>query len=340
MNYYNEFDPRAAAWLRQLIADGLIPAGDVDERSIEDVRPQDLAGYTQHHFFAGIGGWSHALALAGWDASRPVATGSCPCQPFSSAGKGIGFADERHLWPAFFHLIRQCKFPVVFGEQVAKRAGLSWLDLVSTDLEAAGYTFGAADLCAAGVGAPHIRQRLYWVGIANGSGCEPWNMDAATTGRDLRGAIVAAGGTDGGMGNACGSGLSGHGRLEQIAVQDGREGASRHGSANGLDGGMGQPYSSGRIEGSSAPKAMGHGSSFVPTNWADCDWVKCETGVLRPVERGTSPMAPGLPRELGRVSDPSAPMHPSEARVTRIKGYGNAIVPEVAATFIQSTGLV
>ena len=58
--YYNEFDPFAAAWLRNLIAQGLIAPGDVDERSIKDVSPDDLRGYTQCHFFAGIGGWSYA----------------------------------------------------------------------------------------------------------------------------------------------------------------------------------------------------------------------------------------------------------------------------------------
>lgn len=120
-NYYNEFDPSAAAWLRELIAAGLIPYGDVDERSIEDVKPGDLRGYRQCHFFAGIGGWSHALELAGWPADRPVWTGSCPCQPFSSAGKGAGFDDQRHLWPAWMRLIATCKPPIIFGEQVASR---------------------------------------------------------------------------------------------------------------------------------------------------------------------------------------------------------------------------
>lgn len=63
--YYNEFDPFAAKWLRNLIDAGLIAPGIVDDRSITDVTPADLEGFKQCHFFAGIGGWSLALRLAG-----------------------------------------------------------------------------------------------------------------------------------------------------------------------------------------------------------------------------------------------------------------------------------
>ena len=90
MNYYNEFDPYAAQWLRNLIDAGHIPKGEVDSRSIKDVSASDLTGFVQCHFFAGLGGWSHALRLAGWPEDRPVWTGSCPCQPFSAAGAGGG----------------------------------------------------------------------------------------------------------------------------------------------------------------------------------------------------------------------------------------------------------
>ncbi len=168
--YYNENDPFAAAWLRALIADNQIAQGDVDERSIADVAPSDLHGYTQCHFFAGIGGWSYALRLAGWPDDRACWTGSCPCQPFSAAGDRKGFADERHLWPDFYRLIAECKPTVCFGEQVASKDGLEWLDRVRADLENSSFAFGAADLCAAGVGAPHIRQRLYWMADSDQSG--------------------------------------------------------------------------------------------------------------------------------------------------------------------------
>lgn len=175
--YYNEFDPYAAQWLRNLIAEGLIADGHVDERSIVEVSADDLAGYRQCHFFAGIGGWSLALRLAGWPDDRPVWTGSCPCQPFSSAGKQRGTDDERHLWPEFRRLIEKCRPPVVFGEQVASKAGRDWFAAVRADLEGMAYAVGGADLCAAGCGAPHIRQRLWFVGLADAddAGSQGWS---------------------------------------------------------------------------------------------------------------------------------------------------------------------
>lgn len=170
--YYNEHDPFAAAWLRELIKDNLIAPGEVDERSIEDVTPNDLRPFQQCHFFAGIGVWSLAARLEGVPDDAPLWTGSCPCQPFSAAGKGEGFADERHLWPAFHYLIEQCRPPLVAGEQVAGADGDTWLDLVSSDLDATGYAFGSAETCAAGFGAPHIRTRNYWVAYRLGARLE------------------------------------------------------------------------------------------------------------------------------------------------------------------------
>jgi DNA (cytosine-5)-methyltransferase 1 len=183
INYYNENDPKAAAWLRELIKDGHIANGIVDERSIKDVQPNDLTDFTQCHFFAGIGGWSYALRLAGWPDDRPVWTGSCPCQPFSDAGQKGGTKDKRHLWPDFFRLIREYRPTTVFGEQVASKDGLAWLDIVSADLESEGYAVGAIDLCAAGVEAPHIRQRLWFVADANGANAR---AEREQHGRELR----------------------------------------------------------------------------------------------------------------------------------------------------------
>lgn len=160
--YYNEIDPEAAQTLRNLIDMGQIAPGDVDERDIRDVRPGDLTGYSQCHFFAGIGIWSLALRNAGVPDTARVWTGSCPCQPFSAAGSRGGFLDERHLWPAWHWLIAQCRPEIVFGEQVASKDGLGWFDLVSADMEGTGYAVAAEDRCGPSVGAPHIRQRLWF----------------------------------------------------------------------------------------------------------------------------------------------------------------------------------
>ncbi|RWO06353.1 MAG: DNA cytosine methyltransferase [Mesorhizobium sp.] len=157
---YNEIDDYAADWLENLIKADLIAPGIVDRRSIEDLRGDDLRGFRQVHFFAGIGVWSYGLRRAGVSDDTALWTGSCPCQPFSAAGQGGGVDDERHLWPAFLHLIRECRPERVLGEQVASKDGLGWLDLVQTDMEAEGYAIGALDTCSAGSGAPHIRQRL------------------------------------------------------------------------------------------------------------------------------------------------------------------------------------
>jgi DNA (cytosine-5)-methyltransferase 1 len=334
--YYNDFDKGAAAWLRELIRRDLIAPGDVDERSIEDVRPDELRGYTQHHFFAGIGGWSYALRLAGWPDDRPVWTGSCPCQPFSSAGKGAGFDDQRHLWPAFFHLIRECRPASVFGEQVASKAADAWIDLVHADLEGVGYAFGSVPFPSAGVGAPHIRDRNYWVGVgqadAHQQGLEGRRgvpERAAECAAGPRGVAVWMGDTNGAGSQPRRSGpeAAGHGRTAvadggTVGMADADFSARRQGSA--IDGG--------RHSGSDALAWSGPGGDGLPDArrpgplhgfWRDADWLLCRDGKWRPVEPGTFPLAHGLP-----------------ARVVRLRGYGNAINPHQAAEFIRASGLI
>ena len=316
--YYNEFDPHPAAWLRELIKEGLIAPGDVDERSIEDVTPMDIQGYTQCHFFAGIGGWSYALRLAGWPDDRPVWSGSCPCQPFSAAGKSAGFDDERHLWPAWYWLISQCKPGLILGEQVSSKDALIWFDLVSSDLESAGYAVGAVDTCAASVGAFHIRQRLYFVADAkdtkhkDSAGAQ--GLDCATpTDPDRCISEIAQGES----GRGCCSAIPlGH------TISTRREG---HGQLGNLDGASGRPDE----------------ERFCPTAgfWDDVEWLPCRDGKSRPAQRGIPPLAFRLPERVGRGSHSSLPIdanNSTEARVMRLRGYGNSIVPQLAAEFIKA----
>ncbi len=326
--YYNEHDPYAAQWLRNLIAAGHIAAGDVDERSIEDVHPDDLKPYTQCHFFAGVGVWSLALRRAGWPDDRPVWTGSCPCQPFSAAGQGAGFDDPRHLWPDFHWLIAERKPPVIFGEQVASKDADPWVDLVQADLEAMAYAFGAVPYPSAGVGAPHIRDRLYWVADTN-------RRAGHKGGSHLRGRAAGgdaqprpgsgSSGVLGGLGNADLPGPQrGPGRAQgegkRIALLGGAEWLANANSDRQSPGRL--PIRPRRQE-QAARLESGNGQDVWtgPVNglWSDADWLFCRDGKWRPVEPGTFPLAHGAP-----------------ARVGRLCAYGNAINAEAATQFIAA----
>jgi DNA (cytosine-5)-methyltransferase 1 len=318
--YYNENDPRAAAWLRELIKEGHIASGHVDGRSIDDVRPGDLVGYTQCHFFAGIGGWSYALRLAGWPDDRAVWTGSCPCQPFSAAGKGGGFDDPRHLWPSFGYLIDQHAPSVIFGEQVASPAGLAWLDVVLADLEGSDYACQAADLCAAGVGAPHIRQRLYWVAHHHHLGrIEHAQRNGEAVARGEEGARGDDAGRRGELGDVSGEGSGRYSGAIPRAKGGAERGVRRQLDEPELASRLGNNNNTG-LEGRGV-SAGGRAGERAP--WTPSDVVWCRDGKWRPVEPGSFPLAHGIP-----------------GRVGLLRGYGNAIVPQVAAAFIEATGLV
>ncbi|WP_020473363.1 DNA cytosine methyltransferase [Zavarzinella formosa] len=385
----NEFDASAAEWARELIRAGELPPGEVDERSIKEVRPKDLEGFTQCHFFAGIGGWPLALRLAGWPESVPVWTGSCPCQPYSAAGKGKGDADERNLWPEMFRLIRECRPDTIFGEQVENAVGHGWLDGISADLEGEGYAVGSCVLGAHSVGSPHIRQRLYWVAHARDAKrnwwrepqCGPEQLLHASNRSGTCGMADAGSLPSRYVGRSDGEGSAewqeeanqlarccGDGGLEH-ATGDGRQQrrpeSDRGGIASGCGfGGLGESFQSGlegltgdghdgREPGRINPDEVGpiapaganggmalsesreqrrawecregersgelsagrHGGGF----WDTFDLIPCRDGKARRIEPGSFPLAHGIP-----------------GRVGLLRGYGNAIVPQVAAVFIRA----
>lgn len=307
MNYYNEWDKGAAAWLRELIKQGHIPFGVVDERSITEVKPEDLDGFTQCHFFAGIGGWPLALRLAGVSEDTPIWTGSPPCQPFSAAGKQLGQFDPRHLAPVFLDLISECRPPVLFGEQVAPAIAKSWMCDLQIHLEREDYAVGFAVLPACSVGAPHKRERLFFgaynLAYTDSERLQGEWRDSDSQGRE--GQNIRQAGLLNGAGaetdelaysSQCGR------RKERentrgVAIGDSEEGwTSRRGTSGG-------------------DNATNSHRGF----WSDADWLGCRDGKFRPVEPGTFPLANGIP-----------------ARVGRLRGYGNAIVPQVAAEFIKA----
>lgn len=156
--YYNENNKNLVKWLKELSKRNLITPGDIDDRPIQEVKTDEIKKYKQVHLFAGIGGWSYTLKLAGWNEKQSVWTGSCPCQPFSKSGVLKRFSDERHLWPEMFRLISEARPEIIFGEQVPN---LWWADIVANNLERSNYSFWAEIRRASGVGANHERRRLF-----------------------------------------------------------------------------------------------------------------------------------------------------------------------------------
>jgi DNA (cytosine-5)-methyltransferase 1 len=323
--YYNEIDPAACAVLRQLIADGVIAPGDVDTRSIKEVSPDDLRGYTQCHFFAGGGLWSVAARMAGWPDDRPLWTGSCPCQPFSAAGKGLGTNDPRHLWPDFHRLIRACRPPVVMGEQVAGAAGYAWFDGVRADLESEGYTSRGVDIPACAVDAPHQRNRLYWIAVGDTDSTRAHVYAAPGASRR------ATGEPDDAVEHAEGE-RRGEGRAEyelrgRRSTAAGADAPSHEADGAGTAGVLGD-RSRGSRPGAWQPEAhypetrrreyrgpAGRNGSA----WADAEWITCHDGKARRAKSGLRLLVDGLP-----------------GRVDLWRVGGNAIVPALAAEVISA----
>lgn len=394
--YYNEFDPKAAAWLRQLIKNGLIMDGIVDDRSIIEVQTDDLKGFTRHHFFAGVGGWEKALELANWPIDRPVCTASLPCQPFSVAGAQKGKEDERHLLPHFIELVKQCNFQTIFGEQVPGAIKHGWLDDLCTEMEREKYTIGSIVLTASGAGAPHIRQRLYWVadninkgsqgrlsgrqdqereavsghtrcdstvsGLSNTENRNGWSQSQLTTnsGGESRDQF----GGDGSCSGLVYTNGSRPQQREQFTQTTGHRNTVESTSSNGRLGNTEhdghvtcqvtasdvQPSAEWRQNGENLSRESSGASGRADatslsrcqdgrTEWDNPDWLYCRDEKYRPIKPGIEPLANGLPRGMGYSSYPSEPIdanNTQEARVMRLKGYGNAIVPQVAAQFIQA----
>jgi DNA (cytosine-5)-methyltransferase 1 len=343
--YYNEFNPESAAMIRQMMVDGLIPHGDVDTRSITEVSPDDLKPYTQCHFFAGIAGWTYALQLAGWPADRPVWTGSAPCQPFSSAGKQKGKDDERHLFPTWLGLIRECRPATIFGEQVASAVAHGWLDDVYQGLEAEGYAVGAAVLPACSVGAPHRRDRLWFVAHAE---CQRWERGKGSpqgnvTDRENAGRQQSDGQPWGGSEAGGHVAHAGGQRRQQIAGSThGDEGQNEGGSSHhnyqltgyGQDDvnvadteRLGQP-GQGKVGESLHPEASCDGQANQPEHvgtgvWDAGQWVACPDGKARLIEPSIPLLADGV-----------------QHRRPILHAIGNAIVPQVGAAFIEACGVM
>ena len=327
--YYNEFDPKAAAWLRQLITNGDIAPGEVDERSITEVSVNDLKGFNQHHFFAGIGVWSYALRNAGWSDDRPVWTASLPCQPFSVAGNQKGKDDERHLLPHFIELVKKYRPDAIFGEQVESAIRHGWLDDLQANMEGEGYALGHCVLGAHSVGKAHIRKRLYWVGDSKHDG-----QFADKVGRS-----ISESEAEGGLceperpGADCRLGNPEHDGCTTSETRPSDVQPSEEWRAKGQD-------VSGELEGASGREKSAELSGCTTGREGEQDsieWLYCRDNKYRPIKSGLKPLVDGIARGVVHSSDSIiTPNDTAEARAQRLKGYGNAIVAPVAEAFIRA----
>lgn len=341
MNFYNDFDSKNCAWMQQLIEDKQIPNGKVVCQDIITIKPNELQGYTQHHFFAGVGGWPAAISRAGWPNSRPIWSASLPCQPFSHAGEGKGFEDPRaQLWNPFLELVKVQRPELIVGEQVQAAIGKGWLDRVQADLEAEGYTVGAIVLGAHSVGAPHRRQRIYWMAHTKDS-------DRGSE-QQAEGERVGWSGSSGGgrVGNSGivrrDKGISRDGRSEASEGSAHWSGADRpsvkwvaNGEQSGLEGHAGDGDRGGEPR---RQQAEATGSVAASGAWSDFRIIHFRDGSKRRIESSLEPMVARLPKGVVCGSDQSVPIDPqasAEARVMRLHGYGNALTLPVAVAFIQ-----
>lgn len=319
--YYNEYEPYAAAWLRNLIKAGHIPNGEVDERSITDVEAADLRPFRQCHFFAGIGGWALAARAAGWPDDREIWTGSAPCQPFSVAGQGKAQADDRHLWPHLFRLARARRPAVLMGEQVAAAVGKEWFDGVRADLESVGYACRGVVVPACAVDAPHRRDRLWFVADGRGAGLAQRERE--------RGVLREVGGRSEGQDATDADRARNMGHTDQPGAGEGRQQRDGELGGAGVDprarvGDVADADQIRRDEGQQPGSnedgfrcRAKHAAHSRATAWGGAEWLIGHDGKARRVEPGIRLLAHGVP-----------------ARVGRLRAYGNAIVPQVAVEVI------
>jgi len=235
-----------------------------------------------------------------------VLTGGFPCQPYSHAGKRLGKEDERHLWPEMLRAIREIKPTWIVGENV--RGLLSWndglvFDEVQTDLETEGYEVQSFVLPASAINAPHRRDRVWIVAYSNSSikrnNSRKNIKEKAGIWRDEKRHVPRELSSDGDASNPKIEGLQ-----------------------RGQNSNRGQKHNK---------KRAGGGNGTRATSTSDEWHSKCnfETFPTQPPICGRDD---GIPQELDAITFP-------KWRKESIKGYGNAIVPQIAYRIFQSIQL-
>lgn len=137
--------------------------------------------------------WPHVpnlgdITTIDWSTVEPVdlICGGYPCQPFSNNGHRRGDADDRHLWPFFADAIRVLRPRYVVAENVPGHLSLGF-DRVLADLAGLGFDVEWSIVSACSMGAPHTRERLYFVANAKGNGWDrEWHQVTTSAVRSAR----------------------------------------------------------------------------------------------------------------------------------------------------------
>jgi DNA (cytosine-5)-methyltransferase 1 len=254
-----------------------------------------------------------------------ILTGGFPCQPYSSAGKRLGKEDERHLWPHMLRAISEIKPTYVVGENV--RGLTNWnggmvFEEVCVDLESQGYTVQPVLLPACAVGAPHRRDRIWFVAYLHNKRQYGFQCDCGTSqGKEQTNRIKASCKIEFTTNS---DSLRQHERECNNEEQSSKRGINalndiaenvEHGDASDTNG---IRYECWKERQSTESKSQSNDKQFERLNQfrrANFEMFPSQS----PICGGDD----GLPTELDGITF-------SKWRQESIKGYGNAIVPQVA----------
>lgn len=230
-----------------------------------------------------------------------ILTGGFPCQPYSTAGLRKGKADERHLFPEMLRAIKEIEPTWIIGENV--RGLVSWNEgmvfhEVYDDLEREGYEVQSFLIPAAGVNAPHIRYRIFFIAHSNSV-----RLEHSENGRDIY-------------------------KGESKAQSEGSK-SSESIKTNGEIGNASNTLHEGLQGGQDADKWEEHNKIWrgngtdIGAISEDNEWDSRINFSEFPTQPSVCGGDDGIPRELDSISV-------SKWCKESIKGYGNAIVPQVA----------
>lgn len=245
-----------------------------------------------------------------------VLTGGFPCQPYSLAGKRKGKDDERHLWPEMLRAIREIQPRWVVGENVFGLVNWNgWLVFheVQADLEAEGYEVFPYVLPAAGINAPHRRDRIFFVAYRASKGLE------RGTGQSIQGRSIRF--TKCSNENAPNPNSNGQHRCDsehEINASEGRQYAQRNTFPSLFDGYITDADGNGGRENNGQRESKLANENGSRSYWQDF-----------PTQSPICGRNDGLPTELDGITF-------SKWRNESIKAYGNAIVPQVALQIFKA----